>query len=272
MSKKWRLTERTRTLLTIELAIVLPAAALMAFSIWNLNHIQRDKAIEAAIQRDFTYVLKIAEKKSLERANDILAPIRNEYPGPEDGEKIKVQLDRILADHPELSFALLYDKKTNMVVSRMQTNGDNDPDFCARAQEVMDDVQSWLPLESTMMAHNLRMMEKKGDHSPSYFGEWLVKGDHHTYNNGAYFIPPDVASDRVTLGVVSFDEGYLKKDFFPAVMRDVLTSKSAMLRADMNPPAMMIHPSRDSSPMVASANWDGANRKSSGLSLIFFRA
>ena len=257
MSKKWRLTERTRTLLTIELAIVLPAAALMAFSIWNLNHIQRDKAIEAAIQRDFTYVLKIAEKKSLERANDILAPIRKEYPGPEDGEKIKVQLDRILADHPELSFALLYDKKTNMVVSRMQTNGDNDPDFCARAQEVMDDVQSWLPLESTMMAHNLRMMEKKGDHSPSYFGEWLVKGDHHTYNNGAYFIPPDVDSDRVTLGVVSFDEGYLKKDFFPAVMRDVLTSKSAMLRADMNPPAMMIHPSRDSSPMVASANWDG---------------
>ncbi|MGB2625161.1 MAG: HAMP domain-containing sensor histidine kinase [Candidatus Acidiferrum sp.] len=257
MSKKWRLTERTRTLLTIELAIVLPAAALMGFSIWNLNHIQRDKAIEAAIQRDFTYVLKIAEKKSLERANDILAPIRKEYPGPEDGEKIKVQLDRILADHPELSFALLYDKKTNMVVSRMQTNGDNDPDFCARAQEVMDDVQSWLPLESTMMAHNLRMMEKKGDHSPSYFGEWLVKGDHHTYNNGAYFIPPDVDSDRVTLGVVSFDEGYLKKDFFPAVMRDVLTSKSAMLRADMNPPAMMIHPSRDSSPMVASANWDG---------------
>ena len=33
MSKKWRLTERTKTLLTLELAIVLPAAALMGFSI-----------------------------------------------------------------------------------------------------------------------------------------------------------------------------------------------------------------------------------------------
>jgi len=31
MSKKWRLTDRTRTLLTLELAIVLPAAALMGF-------------------------------------------------------------------------------------------------------------------------------------------------------------------------------------------------------------------------------------------------
>ena len=65
MSKKWKLTERTRTLLTLELAIMLPAAALMGFSIWNLKHIQRDKAIEAAIQRDFSYVLKIVEKKEL---------------------------------------------------------------------------------------------------------------------------------------------------------------------------------------------------------------
>ena len=46
MSKKWRLTNRTRTLLTLELAIVLPAAALMGCSIWNLKHIQRDKAVE----------------------------------------------------------------------------------------------------------------------------------------------------------------------------------------------------------------------------------
>ena len=36
MSKKWRLTDRTRTLLTLELAIVLPAAALLGFSVWNL--------------------------------------------------------------------------------------------------------------------------------------------------------------------------------------------------------------------------------------------
>jgi len=65
MPTKRRWTDRTRLLLTLELAIILPAASLMAFSIWNLRHIQRDKAIEAAIQRDFTYVLKIAEKKDL---------------------------------------------------------------------------------------------------------------------------------------------------------------------------------------------------------------
>jgi len=65
MSKKWHLTDRTKMLLKLELAITLPAVALMAFNIWNLKHIQRDQAIEAAIQRDFNYILKIAEKKAL---------------------------------------------------------------------------------------------------------------------------------------------------------------------------------------------------------------
>ena len=55
---KWRLTDRTRTLLLMELAITLPALALMGFSIWNLKRIQRDKQIEAAIQVDLQYVLK----------------------------------------------------------------------------------------------------------------------------------------------------------------------------------------------------------------------
>src|SRR5690242_3041965 len=110
MSKKWRLTDRTRTLLTLELAIVLPAAALMGFSIWNLKQIQRDKAIEAAIQRDFSYVLKIAEKKSLERANDMLIAARKEFPNPDDdSSKIKAQLESILSGHPEFAFAALYD-------------------------------------------------------------------------------------------------------------------------------------------------------------------
>ena len=75
MSKQWRLTDRTRTLLTLELAIVLPAAALMGFSIWHLEHVQRSEALEAAIQREFSDVLKIAEKKSWEKANAVVMPV-----------------------------------------------------------------------------------------------------------------------------------------------------------------------------------------------------
>jgi signal transduction histidine kinase len=257
MSKKWRLTDRTRTLLTLELAIVLPAAALMAFSIWNLKHIQRDQAIEAAIQRDFTYVLKIAEKKSWEKASELVAPARKEYPSPDDGPKINAQLDRILSEHPEFAYAVLYDKKNKLMVSRMQPSRDGDDDFCARMQDEINIVQSWVPVEAPTMDEKLRMMAEKGDPSVAFYGEWRLRRNQHVYSNVAYFIPPNVSGDRVSLGVVSFDDDYLQKSFFPAVMKDVLNSKSNALRADANPPAMMIHSTKDSTPWAVSANWDG---------------
>ncbi len=258
MSKKWRLTERTKTLLTLELAIVLPAAALMGFSIWNLKHIQRDKAIEAAIQRDFQYVLKIAEKKSWERANDLLTPVLREFPNPEgDPSGIKAKLERILLEHPEFAYAILYDKKNNLLVSRTQPGRDHDGVFCGRAQDAINMVANWVPMEATDMAGHLRMMAERGEEPVGFYGGWTLLEKQRTYWNVAYFIPPDVPKDRVALGVVAFDEDYLRKSFLPTMMKDVLTSKSSVLRADANSPVMMIHAPKDSTPWVASANWDG---------------
>ena len=257
MSKKWRLTERTRTLLTLELAIILPAAALMGFSISNLKHIQRDQAIEAAIQRDFSYVLKIAEKKSWERASDLITPIRQEFPSPDDGPKIKGKLERLLSQHPEFSFAALYDKKSNTLVSRMQPGHDNDAVVCGYTEEEINTMATWLPLEAPGMAEHLHSMEKKGDEPVWFYGSWTVRDKQHTYSDLAYFIPPNAPKDRAVLGLVGFDENYLRTVFLPKMMKDVLTSKNSVLRAEANPPVMMIHPPKDPGPWVTSGNWDG---------------
>jgi signal transduction histidine kinase len=257
MAKKWRLTDRTRTLLTLELAIVLPAAALMGFNIWNLKHIQRDQAIEAAIQRDFTHVLMIAEKKSWAKANELVESVRKEFPNPDDGSKISAQLDRILSEHPEFTYALLYDKKNNLMVSRIQSGSGHDDDFCARMQDEVNNLETWVPSGAPDMTEKLRMMAEKGDQSTAYYGDWMLRHKQHVYTNVAYFIPPNVSGDRVSVGFVSFDPDYLQRSFFPAVMKDVLNGKSNAFRADANPPAMMIHPPKDSTPWVASANWDG---------------
>jgi len=258
MAKKWRLTDRTRTLLTLELAIVLPAAALMGFSIVNLKHIQRNKAIEAAIQRDFSYVLKIAEKKSWERASDVVVAARKEFPNSDrDHAKIESALDSVLAKNPEFAYVLFYDKKDNFFLSREQSGHDSDPDFCARVEEAVDMVRSWLPLDAPEMASHLRMSEAKGEKPVHFEGGWTGGDYQHQYWNFAYFVPPDVPEDRVVLGLVAFDEDYLQKTFLPTMMKDVLSSKSAVLQADANLPVMMIHPPKDSTPWVASANWDG---------------
>jgi signal transduction histidine kinase len=258
MTKKWRLTDRTRTLMTLELAIVLPAAALMGFSIWNLKHIQRDKAIEAAIQRDFIYVLKIAERKTWERASDLLTPVLREFPNPEgDPSRIKAKLEHILLAHPELAYAVLYDKKNDLLLSRIQPGRDRDHVFCGRTQDEINAAANWAAMEAPAMASHLRMMAERGDPPVGFSGGWTPRENQRTYWNIAYFIPPDVPKDRVTLGVVAFDEDYLRKNFLPSMMKDVLTSKSSVLRADANSPVMMIHAVKDSTPWVASANWDG---------------
>ena len=107
MFKKWRLTDRTRTLLTLELAIVLPAAALMGFSIWNLKHLQHSGGFEAAIQRELSHVLKIAEKKTLHSAINSVTPVRAAFPNPdEDRASIKAGLEQVLSRTPRVCLRL----------------------------------------------------------------------------------------------------------------------------------------------------------------------
>ena len=257
MSKKWRLTDRTRTLLTLELAIMLPAAALMAFSIWNLKHIQRSAAVEAAIQRDFSHVLMIAEKKTWLKANEMITPVRKEFPNPdEDRATIKAKLEHILSEHPEYAYAFLYDKKNNLMVSRAQPARDHDPAFCARAQESINMVATWFPLEAPDLAARVRIMVEKDEPPVVFMGGWYHEENQYNYWNLAYFLPADAPKDRVVLGAVAIDGDYLRETFLPAMMKDVLNSKSEVLKVEANPPVMMIRPSKDATPWVTSGNWD----------------
>ena len=259
MFKKWRLTDRTRTLLTLELAIVLPAAALLGFSVWNLKHIQRSELVEAAIQRDFSHVLKFAEKKSWHQAIELITPVRKAFPNPdEDRSAIKVKLEEMLRTHPEYAYATIYDKKTNLLVSVAQPGRGQDREFCVLTQEAINSASTWIPLEAGAMGAHVRAMAEKDEEPVGFYGSWSTKDKQSTYWNLAYFVPPNTAKDRVTLAVLAFDSDYLRGTFFPTLMKDVLTSKSPVLMADANPAVMMIHPLKDSTPWVTSSNWDGA--------------
>ena len=77
-TKRWN--EKTRLLLTLELAVILPAAALVFLSAWHVLHIQRDRAVEAAIQRDFSQVLTISEKQINHKANELVDDVRMDFP------------------------------------------------------------------------------------------------------------------------------------------------------------------------------------------------
>jgi len=254
MSKKWRLTDRTRTLLMMELAITLPALALMGFSIWNLKHIQRDKQIEAAINRDLQYVLKGVEHKAWKKSLALIAPLQKEYPSADDPEKAKAKLGELLAAHPEFAFAMLYDKKTNRFISREQPGRENEAAFCAMADETINTTAKWLPLDAASLSGSLRMMEEKDDPGLGFMSDWSNMGGVRTYTSLAYFIPSSTPKDRVAIGMVGFDQDYLRNQFFPEILKNSIANKNGAMS---NPPAIILHSPHDYTPWVASENWDG---------------
>jgi signal transduction histidine kinase len=255
--RKRRLTDRTRLLLTLELAIILPAASLMAFSIWNLHHIQRDKAIEAAIQRDFSSVLRIAEKKTWHKASDILTPVRKQFPCAGDAANIKAQLGSILAAHPEFLYAILYDKDHDLFAWRLQPAREADEAFRKHMTDTITMTSKWLPMEASDMVHKVRMSAEKEEMPFGFESGWSDRNDEHYYYSIAFFVPAEVPKGSVSLGMVGFDPEYLRTTFFPSVMTDVLSSKNGVLKADASPPAMMVRPLKSYTPWITSPSWDG---------------
>src|SRR2546429_1060994 len=69
------------------------------------------------------------------------------------------------------------------------------------------------------MVEGVRTAAEKEERPVGFEGWWTGAENQQTYWNFAYFIPPGVAKDRVTLGMVAFDGDYLRKSFLPAMMR-----------------------------------------------------
>ena len=117
--KTKRRNEKTRLLLTLELAVILPAAALVILSAWHVQHIQRDRAVEAAIQREFSQVLAISEKQINHKAYELLDDVRTDFPTP--SEACAPTLDKILAAHPYAAHVFMYSPGTGMIFVRKPT-------------------------------------------------------------------------------------------------------------------------------------------------------
>src|SRR4029453_3223529 len=79
----WSANNRLRLMLTLELAVMLPAAALIYVNFSHLKSIKRDKAMEAAIHRDFLQMLAISEKQINLKAYRMADEVRDLFPSPD---------------------------------------------------------------------------------------------------------------------------------------------------------------------------------------------
>src|SRR2546428_9087036 len=89
---------RFRLMLTLGLAVLLPAAALIYVNFAQLRSFERDKVLEAAIHRDFQEALAIYEKQMNKKIYAKVDETRELFPSADADEREQEQkLDEILS-------------------------------------------------------------------------------------------------------------------------------------------------------------------------------
>jgi len=244
---------RTRMMLLLQLAVILPAATLVILSARHLQTIQRDRAVEAAIQRDFSQVLAISEKQINHKAYELADDVRSEFPAP--GQACNETLDRILGSHPYVAHLMLYDPTNGFVVRSQPDRLKDDPSFGHESEYLSKMMQGWWKLEYDDFAKKLEKMDEKG--TPYYFeGEWVQRGDKHVYLSNAIFLKTDKVSGTRAIAAMTFDGEYLRDQFFPQTLAEVMNRNVAEAQTDKNA-VIMIRAKSDSTPFIYGTGWDG---------------
>jgi len=238
-------------MLTLELAVVLPAAVLVILSVMHVNSIQRDKAVQAACVRDFSHVLKISEKEINQNAYELADEVRNDIPGA--GNACSETMDRILASHPYVAHLFLYDPRTG-VVFRSQPYRLKDASFHEEATDLATMFSGWMQVEYKDQVKGLQEMSKEGERY-YFFDNWAPRGEKHVYQSGAIFLAGDSQGGNTAIAGFVFDAEYLHDRFFPEMLEKILSHHDEP--GEKNRVVMMIHPKNEWTPLAASVGWDG---------------
>jgi signal transduction histidine kinase len=278
LKELWRGNKRIRLMLTLELAVMLPAAALIYLNFYQLKSLQRDKSLEAAIHRDFQQMLAISEKQINHKAYNLADGIRDLFPSPDSDKTDQLQkLDWILSEHPELSHVFLFEADRGMLF-RSQPRQMRAQYFVEEHQALEKTFGGWFALEGKLM---LEKMQKK-TRPITWYGERMKRPGGYAYMTTAYFSLPRVSKDRVVIGGASFEPEYLTRTFLPQMLDALIAYKLG--EDGGNPLAMMVHVSDaegDTSssgltagdgikPLAASTGWtEGKPEVSRSLSDVF---
>jgi signal transduction histidine kinase len=244
---------RFRLMLTLGLAVVLPAAALILVNFSQLRAFERDKVLEAAIHRDFQEMLAITEKKINKKAYTMSEDARNLFPAADaDADEKEKQLDLILAKSPWLSHVFLWDG--DGLIFRSQPGQMDDKYVRKEHEQMTESYHGWFGMEGKDLVEE---MQKKTRHMTFYTGR-AKRTSGEAFMTTVLFSLPQPDNDSAVLGGVSFDPCYLKQTFFPGMLEELVTQK--LTEQGGNPLAMMVYPAdmdmgHDAKPLAASSGW-----------------
>ncbi len=256
----WSGNNRIRLMLTLELAVMLPAAALIYVNFYQLKSIERDKVLEAAIHRDFQQMLAISEKQMNMKAYAKIEDARDAFPPPDADKGVKAErLDLLLSQRPWLAHAFLFDAEKGFVF-RSQPQRMREP-FFLQEHQVLEKQLGWLAFEAKTM---LDALQKKS-RQVSWYSEPAKRPGGYAFRTSALFPLAHVSRKRVAMGGVIFEPDYLKKTFFPEMLEALIAYKLG--EDGGNRLAMIVYPAEaggeggtsglmyKDEPLAASAGW-----------------
>src|SRR5258705_4115625 len=252
--KLWSHDNRFRLMLTLGLAVLLPAAALIYVNFNHVKSIQRDEKVEAIIHRDFQYVLAASEKRLNQKAYNMVEDVRINFPSPDDPESEKERkLDLVLSKNPWLSHVFLFDREKGLLL-RSQPLQMSSKDFRAEHDSQAETYNGWFGMEGKMLVEGLH----KRTRPFLWYKSDTKRNGSEAYMTTAFFVLPQIPRDRTAFGGASFDPCYLKATFFPEMLDELITQNLTEEKGERL--AMMVYPSDDEGmhedkPIVASAGW-----------------
>ena len=240
-------------ILVLMLAVMLPAAALIVFGVHELRGIQRDKAIEAVIQRDHQQFLAIAEKRIDERAYGIAEEASAQFPDVDNSDEIGT----FLTSHPDIAHAFLWTGRGNIEFGSQASQMQNSQ-LCAESRMLSSDLGSWLDIEGKDYIAKLRRIEATGGRHVYITEHWAIRVDKMQYQSLVLFLPRGSTPEHPALAGFLYDTDYLKNKFFPQALNEVLPNQN---QGDSSHPqtAIMVRTEKDQYPLATSAYWDGGS-------------
>ncbi len=252
--KFWSRNHRFRLILTLGLAVVLPAVALIFVNLHHVESIKRDKNVEAIIHSEFNYVLSKIEKKINEKAYLLAEQARDQFPSPDlAGSEKEKQLELVLSKNPWVDQVVFYEAEKKLLLRpqpRLMTD-----QFRDYQQATARSFQTWFDGDGKTMCKELH----KQTRSMTWYGGLGERPDGTHYTTTALFVFPGLPKDRTVLGAVTFDPHYLKKTFFPQMLDELITEKKVEDQDEKL--ALMIYPANpdgghSDKPLAASAGWN----------------
>ncbi len=255
--KFFRRVTRFRLILTLGLAVLLPAAALIYVNYSQLRAFQRDKVLQAAIHRDFQEMLAITEKRVNKKVYAKVEEARSAFPAsdtsPHEREK---QLNQFLAKSPWFLHAIIADAEEKSFIIQTQASQASNKYVKEERDKMVPDYKGWLNgPESKSSAAELRKKPK-----PFFFPYNIVKRvDGEYYELTSVFLLPQSSNDHLVFGAVTFDPYYLKQTLFPEMLTESLNER--LNDQSANPLAMMIYSpdsdmSHDIKTIAMTAGWE----------------